>query len=357
MLDKNASGLKLKIAGSIFQASAAFNIKTGESFIARVISLNPFTLSLGNILQGRTMDKALIEMILSKLKLKDSSEVKKLLKAAIEEKKPILKSRLEELSERLEKSGLDLDEQQLAFLVQYFLDERRSYESEGHSSLDLFRYTPSGITARIFEDVKEIMARQPGRADGGIGPKILSGLTVDASSDPIDTALSLKDSFKNILKTIEILSDNNSGDLPVYKKLRDDLLQYALLRSAYQKTGRYPEFMIIRDGDDLSLLEFEISEEHTPEMTGYDGSRRIKLDVNTDSLGGVKFEAFYVPGSMRASLSSCADEEKLLLEADSEELKRSLEQSIQGKVSLNIFAGLPLQEPSVPERRRINFKI
>lgn len=287
VLDKSNGNYKLLIEGNVFQSKLPVSVNVGEALLAKVISVNPFTLSLDKIFQAKMLTAGNLAIILSKLGIAETEVSTKVLKAFLKEEKPLVKSKLKKVIEMLEHEDVKLQEEMLSLLIQVIhMDEGRGSFSK-KSFAKVFQYPLETLSGEILASVKRLNKT-------GIPEEVLLGinkaLVLDGESF---SALEVKEKSQG--KALEILDELiGAGNLSEKVKqeisgLREVLIRFNMLRACYMKTGVYPGFILIKRGDELEMAEYMLESE--PDGKGQK-SYRIKLDMNPGLLGKVAVKGF-----------------------------------------------------------------
>lgn len=287
VLDKSNGNYKLLIEGSVFQSKLPVSLNTGEALLAKVISVNPFTLSLDKIFTAKMLTEGNLALVLSKLGIAETEASSKVLKAFLKEEKPLVKSKLKKVIEMLEHEDVKLSEEMLSLFIQMIhMDEGRGSFSN-KSFVKVFQYPLETLSGEILDSVKRLNKM-------GIPEEVLLGinkaLVLDGESF---SALEVKE--KSQCKAGDMLDElNRAGNIGEKARqeisgLREILIRFNMLRACYMKAGVYPGFILINTGDEIEMAEYRLESE--PDGKGQK-SYRIKLDMNPGLLGKVAVKGF-----------------------------------------------------------------
>lgn len=321
VLDKSNGNYKLLIEGSVFQSKLPVGVSIGETLIAKVIGLSPFTLSLDKIFSAKMLSEGSIAMVLSKLGIAETAVSSKVLKAFLKEEKPLVKSKLKKVIELLEKEDIKLDEQQLSLFIQMVFtdDSRGSFLKKSFAKL--FQYPVETLAGEVLNSVKRLNAM-------GIPEEVISrinhALVLEMPGSESFSAIELKEKSSGRIEDLlgalsekETFSENVKHELSGLKEI---LIRFNMLRACYAKTGVYPGFIIIRSGEELEMAEYSFESE--ADEAGQK-TYKIKLGMNPASLGKVNINGFLSGRSLSAAFGA-SEETSGKLEADKEDLLKSL---------------------------------
>ncbi|HEX2960672.1 MAG TPA: hypothetical protein VHO43_02715, partial [Ignavibacteriales bacterium] len=231
VLDKSNGNYKLLIEGSVFQSKLPVSLNTGEALLAKVISVNPFTLSLDKIFTAKMLTEGNLALVLSKLGIAETEASSKVLKAFLKEEKPLVKSKLKKVIEMLEHEDVKLSEEMLSLFIQMIhMDEGRGSFSN-KSFVKVFQYPLETLSGEILDSVKRLNKM-------GIPEEVLLGinkaLVLDGESF---SALEVKE--KSQCKAGDMLDElNRAGNIGEKARqeisgLREILIRFNMLRACY----------------------------------------------------------------------------------------------------------------------------
>lgn len=356
VLDKPQGGsYKLLIEGNVFQSKLPISLNIGETLIAKVIGLNPFTLSLDNIFTAKMLSGSNIALVLSKLGLAESEVSLKVVKEFLKEEKPLIKSKLKKIIDLLEKENIKLDDEQLSLFIQMVhMDEGRGSFLK-KSFARMFEYPVETLADEVFNSVKRLNAM-------GLGDEVISqinrALVIEIPEKGSISAMELKEKTSAHLE--EVLSPLTQMETPSGKEglkmelliLKETLLRYNMLRACYQRTGIYPGFIIIKSEGDLELAEFRLERDPKEQVQM---CHKIKLEMNPRSLGKITMNGFLSGQNFSASFG--AKEETV------KELEEGKQDLLDALGRINLLPRLNFGEASGPEAvsngsiRQINVRV
>lgn len=321
VLEKSNGNYKLLIEGNVFQAKLPVSVNAGETLIAKVTGLNPFTLSLDRIFSAKMLNESSIALVLSKLGITETEISSKVLKAFLKEEKPVVKSKLKKIIELLEKEDIKLDEQQLSLFIQMILtgDSRGSFLNKSFAKL--FQYPVETLAEDILSSVKRLNSM--GLPDGVIS-RINRALVLEMPQSEKLSAIELKEKSSARIEDLlsesgemEILSENIKQELA---GLKETLVRFNMLRACYARTGVYPGFIIIKSGDELEMAGYRLEDDMNE---AGQKSYKIKLEMNPALLGKVTINGFLSGRNLNAAFRA-SEEAAGKLDLNKEELLTSL---------------------------------
>ncbi|MCU7497140.1 MAG: flagellar hook-length control protein FliK [Ignavibacteria bacterium] len=358
VLDKGPNGTyKLLISGSVFQSKLPVNLNIGEALAAKVIGLNPFTLSLDHIFPAKMLNENNIALLLSKLGIAGTEISSKVLKAFLKEEKPLVKSKLEKVIELLEKEDIKLDDQQqLSLFIQMIHtdDFRGSFLKKSYAKM--FRYSVEILAEEVLGSVKRLNSM-------GIPEEVISrinrALVLDFSETGSLDAIELKekssgkieDQLNALLEKGTLLGDKVKNELLCLKEI---LIRFNMLRACYHRTGIYPGFIIIRTGDGLEMVEYRL--ENDSKEAGIK-PQKLKLEMNPGSLGKITINGFLAGQTLSAAFGCSLESTSEMLNGGKEELIKALER-INILPRLSFGSGVKTGEiPEGGSMRQVNVRI
>lgn len=354
VLDKPGKGVyKLLIEGNVFQSKLPIGANIGETLIAKVISVNPFTLALDNIFPAKMLNNSSIAAVLAKLGLAETEVSVKVLKTFLSEQKPLVKSKLKKIIDLLEKEGIKLDDQQLSLFIQILFPDENKGTFLNKSFAKLFRYPAEDLAAEVLNSVKRLNKM-------GVPEELISqvnrALVMDMAEGENPDAIALKEKtspkqegFFGTLSEMESLSESAKKELSALEEI---LVRFNMLRACYYRTGVYPGFVIVRSGDELELVEYRLEKGG---MQSGQGVHKIKLEMNPGALGKVTIEGFLSGSSLNAVFRS-SEETIEKLASNKEELLQSLGR-INIQPHLNFGNAEKVSENAVNGVRQINVRL
>lgn len=346
VLDKSGDIYRLLINGSVFQAAIPIDVKTGELMLARVISQVPFVLALNGLTGRGALTPQVLDMLLNRLGIRNTHGSKKILQILLETDRPVVRSKMEKLLELMERQDLQFGDAALGFLAAFITSDRTDERYLEGGAAGIFQYLPGDLSLSIFERVQELTAKKDRIP---LEEQVIENLCLSPDMESIEYVLALKENFTRILRTILLLKSGISDRNNTLFILRELLIKYSVLRSHYYSTGRCPEFIIIRNLDGLSLCRYEFENDDTQ------GVKLIRIDMEPQYLGPVRFEAIYGNTSMNCSFT--APEESLVcLERESGKLMELLGKTANGRVNISFNRGIQTTGTTGAKPGRINFR-
>lgn len=350
VLDKSGSSVKLLVEGSVFLAKLPVSLQTGESLLARVMNLQPFTLSLDSLLQLKNINEGAIAALLGKLQLPESAVSSKVLKAFLASGRPVPKSKLQKLIDLIENEGLQLDDRQMAFLVHVVsTGGEAAYQSLNESSIHIFTNSASSLQEKILSTVEDL---HKSSLSGEDIESIESLLTYDISEGSFPGAKELKEAELNTARCIDLIEEMkkrvySSGSLSLLTELQTGLTEYVIFKSYSASAGIIPGFMILKSEEGMELLSYRFDKA--------ENTYRIDLNMQPDLLGAVSLSGFMNDSSLNATFNSGSKAAELM-ESEKESLTLRLKESpgIISRLSFN-SASVNAQTPS--EMRTVNVRV
>ncbi|HEX2866351.1 MAG TPA: flagellar hook-length control protein FliK [Ignavibacteriales bacterium] len=356
VLDKPQGGsYKLLIEGNVFQSKLPISINIGETLIAKVIGLNPFTLSLDNIFTAKMLSGSNIALVLSKLGLSESEVSLKVVKAFLKEDKPLVKSKLKKIIDLLEKENIKLDDEQLSLFIQMLHMDEAGGSRLKKSFARMFEYPVSTLAGEVFNSVKRLNTM--GLGDEAVS-QINRALVMEIPEEGSPSAMELKEKIsvrlEEVLKPFAEVEAPSGGDSLKREIfiLKEALLRYNMLRACHEKTGIYPGFIIVKSEGDLELVEFRLESDTKEQSQNF---HRIKLEMNPRSLGKITMSGF-LSGQNFSATFSAKDE-------TAEELEDGKQDLLDALGRLNLLPRLSFGEVSGREAvsntgmRQINVRV
>lgn len=296
ILEVSVNNVRMLIDGKVFVSKFPGLAQRNENFIARVINLNPFTLSLNLAGSKAILNEAEIIALLTKLNIPDTPLSRKIIRSLISEKKPVEKSRLEELIDHLNKNDIDPDEQQLMIIL------RASGNSDFKQFINetdnwVFKNSVEDIAGEIFNSVCFLM-------NSNLTADILSAIKESLVLDPETTQdlsgfiLSKRGTqFEDLIKTLASFNADLISEEAVRKefiKLKENISRYRTLQNIYYEAGIFPGIIIMKYQGTYELIQYGFQKEQKQLDTLY----KIKIDAAPENLGEIKINSFVGSGSL-----------------------------------------------------------
>jgi hypothetical protein len=320
ILDKTDSVFKLLVDGSVFLANLPVSANIGESMLAKVLSQNPFVLSLDGFFPFNSIPESIVGTLALKLGIENSIIACKVIKALVTANKSVSKAKVEEILEHLKNSGSDIDENQLLYLINLSFGGTEIFRQFGDSSFEVFREEGRGTSEDILSSVSRINAEMP---DSHLATLINEAFVININSGKF-SAGKMKRAPSDILQIIGEISRScapGTDNSQMFLKLKKELTAYIMQMAWQLKSKCREDFIIVENNGLFSLVRYNIRQSAPNEMNvGY----KIHLEFTPEYMGIVKTDLFYTNRSMQISFcSNLADKESL--EKKSKELQKSVE--------------------------------
>lgn len=326
IIEKFKDGYKVLIEGRVFLSKLPINADINESIIAKVLNHTPFTLALNNIITNKGIDES-ISMLLSKLNIPSSLEKERILKLFLLCRKPIVKSKLERLSELLKSNIIDLDDDQLTEAILFLESSDTNYQNITPSLLNLFKIKNSVLAYNILNLLRELNRLLPlSEFSKKINSLLIIKNNVIEKLNPLlirDYAVKLGKVSDLITESQEYISDEKT--LSIIHHLTNSLLIYKIRQALSLNRGNIYLFLIIETDGELELLEFE-SDLHNQDFN-------FNLNMMPENLGLINARGVYTSNSLSLDVFS-NNETRTLLEKNKDELEKELESSIHCRQKL-----------------------
>lgn len=244
VLERAGANSRLLIDGSVFQAQLPMNLTKGEEFLARVVKQQPFTLQtdLAFVHHGPAAS------LLKKLGI-TGKWAEEVLQEFVSRKKPIIKSRIEWIIDKLDNSNHP-DPLQMQLAIGLSMIPIENLEEKAASIRTAMKRSLQQIITEIFQFTAECMS---GTGASPIVKETLEAVLIEpfegeATHDYriIDLAFRL-DSLKK-----EVVGPGYSNIAPFITNLAEYIIQKAL----YNFFSVFPSFSIIRGEKGLELQIF-----------------------------------------------------------------------------------------------------
>jgi hypothetical protein len=246
ILDKQGSNYKLLINGSVFKSSLPINIIKGDEVLARVISHQPFRLTLNNL-------NTTTQNLLSVLNFSDKKEVREFLKEISEKNTPLEKKKLKNFVDFIEKKESGIDHLQLALLAQVYVVVPEYLGNFTEESENIFKYKFEEVVQNIFLSLRKLYNRNETIS------RIIDPLINVANNGSIQNSLTHYDSRDiQIITLINSVSKINIINFSYLKAEFENLcfwlVIYLFQKSVYNYFRIYPDFLVISNDDELYLF-------------------------------------------------------------------------------------------------------
>jgi hypothetical protein len=297
VLGKSSNIFRLLIDGNVFQSKLPVNLLAGESFLAKVISTDPFTLSLDNLLSLSNLSELKIAQLLSKMNIKASPLSDQLFKAFVSAKKVIVKSRFEKLLDIIEKNNLKLDDSQLQFLINVLDTNENSYENLSESFVSTFKHSSLALSEEILNCTTDLLGSH--QMPEELKNKVKNALLINLNSSEEEPVLgqlpmALRKRTNLQAELIQSLNEslhsgalNESVGKNIFRMI-DLLTRYIFLKANNSKVGIYNDFFIAETEDGLQIFEYNVEKtSFTNESYGF------HLKMKPDLLGQIQIDGYF----------------------------------------------------------------
>lgn len=200
VLEKIGDIYKILIEGKLFQANLNVKLNVNDAVIAKVISHEPFTVSLDNLVLSKSVNENVIALFLNKLNLPQTGKSVKALLAFIKADKPLIKEKLLKLIEVLNNPDFEDADSTLELLVKILsaADEKSLVFSKNF--IKNFQKPVEKLIAEIFESVKNLNSQNLPK---DVLEKLNSLIMLDADGMNPEDMSALSKSGKELLKELE----------------------------------------------------------------------------------------------------------------------------------------------------------
>lgn len=269
-------GVKVLIDGKLFIAFIEGKVPLKEEIIAIVQSSNPFTLSLTLISEISKDNTALLDQIIKRMELKNSSFNRKLILKVIEEGNILITSKLAQLTELLsyiKVNGLELS--LLINLVWNNNDKNKQFIDELYS--DLFNETFKEVSEKLFNAINGLLfSNLPQYITHQVNEKLI----YDAKDE---NTKALIDKSKGLSDIIKLLNDYQNSNLSIDNSAISEFIfystKYILQKSMLKEYDYYPDFILANKESELEIIHYSVKKLfHTNNNVSY------KVIFSSDSL-------------------------------------------------------------------------
>ncbi len=291
VLENVKGNFKILVDGNLFQSKLPVKAQAGDVLFAQVLSRNPFTLTLDNFAIGKAGESGLAAVILSKLGLRKTKLADKFISALLKSKKPLSREKLKKALEFMDKTEIDFDAVQFAFLSAYFWDDNAGSFSQKTSVyrrvFDLnFNQLAEAIYRKIvwlsaqnletefYETLKGKLIFETENFERG---NLYTGLF-----GKVKSAIEFVD-FLEAYERKSLLSSSLKRGIDEFKEL---LIKYVLQKSLLNKYGVYADFAVTLADEGLHLWRFEFVK-----VISSNGDVVYRLETATQTRRGEKISA------------------------------------------------------------------
>ncbi len=248
-------GVKALIDGKLYIAFIEGKIPIKEEIIAIVQSSNPFTLSLTLNSELSKDNTVLLDEVIKKFELKNSSFNRKLILKVIEEGNILIKSKFVQLTELLryiKVNGLELS--LVINLVWNNNDKNKQFIDELYS--DLFNETFKEVSENLFKAINELLfSNLPQYITHQIGEKLIYNRKDENTK-------SLVDKSKGLYEIIKLLNEyqnsNANADTAIILEYILYSTKYILQKSVLKDYDYYPDFVIVKKDNELEIIHYSV---------------------------------------------------------------------------------------------------
>lgn len=289
IIDKIQGKFKITINGKLFQAEFPFDFLKGESLIAKIVKLNPITLSLDNI---NLVDKTVLYSLLERLNVDKNKRTVLSLEILLRINKPLSKTNIESLANFLSEFE-DIEDNRAEFLAEIYFAKRDENGFDVKRYASLFRHDLKYLATKIAELAKlvENLKSMP-----EVKYLINQTFYLESESSSFDKnfyqkVASFKDNLKELLlKLVDyVLSDEAKGlskdDLKTLNALIENVKSYLFQKITLESLGIYSGFIIYKDKDRERLIEYEFQKSDKSDLKN---ALTLNLKFDTEAFGEVK---------------------------------------------------------------------
>ncbi len=248
-------GVKVLIDGKLFIAFIDGKIPIKEEIIALVTNSNPVSLSLNISSQLKNEQNILVDQILEKFGLKNTTHFRSIILRVIEEGIILIKSKivlLEELIRSIKVDGLEFS--LLLNLVWSNQDKSRHYIEDLYDKL--FDESFEEVCDGLFNSVNELLFSNI--------PQYLSQQIRDTliyNEEEINTTslINKTDRVFNLIKQLNNhkndVANNKSNEIATFINYGT---KYILQKSVFKEYDYYPDFVIVNREAELTIINYSI---------------------------------------------------------------------------------------------------
>jgi len=257
ILEKLSQGVKVLIDGKLFIAIINENVAIQEELIAWVADSEKFELTLNLSTQFKKNSSDILLEIILKLGLSNNINTNTMLTKIIEERKPVIKSKVNLLIEFISQNQMKFSDSQLSLLINILWGEKEN-------SIKLAEELFGNITKEPFEDIcKQLFEVTSEIIFVKIPSFILQQINrtiFDSQTDNIEALYNKKEiiiksviSLNNYITNESMMENRN-----ILEKYIEYGTKYILQKTILQKYDYYPEFVIAKNENELILIILEI---------------------------------------------------------------------------------------------------
>ncbi|MEE9429546.1 MAG: hypothetical protein V3V16_00800 [Melioribacteraceae bacterium] len=257
ILERLELGVKVLIDGKLFIAIINENVAMQEELIAWVTDSEKFELSLNLSNQFRENSNYILSEINTRFGFSNSVSANKILTKIIEERKPVIKSKVKLLFEYIQQNQLKLSDSQIFLLINILWDEKGNSTNFIEELFENILSEPfENVCKQLFEITNEIIfAKIPSFIIQQINKTVY-----DSSTDNVDALYNKKEIITKAVISLNNYLTNETliGNRDVVEKYVEYGTKYILQKTILQQYNCYPEFVIAKNENELILIMLEI---------------------------------------------------------------------------------------------------
>ncbi len=281
---------RILVNGSLFQSQLPFLAESGEKFLAKVIKHKPFSLALDNLTTEEEMGPNAISVMLSKIGIEENEISRKILKSVINNKKPLVKSKLKRVIDYLVSQNGNYDEIQTALLLNIVWSLGEEISRDFISSFELiFDLSFEELSQAILTSLEKLNIIDAGNE---IVKKLNSLLIYQVeNTDVHSNILAVTDKSKMFVEISKMIDDYDiRGQLKSELNIMQTLmLKYILQKSIFNMFMTFPEFIIVNSG---RILETIIVRYDKLKRSNGELLYKIASDFHATNLGDFNFLSY-----------------------------------------------------------------
>ena len=281
---------RILVNGSLFQSQLPFLAESGEKFLAKVIKHKPFSIALDNLTAEEEMGPNVISVMLSKIGIEENEISRKILKEAIKNKKPLVKSKLKKVIDYLVSQNGNYDEIQIGLLLNIIWSLGEEISRDFISSFELiFDLSFEELSQAILTSLEKLNLLE---AENEIVKKLNKILIYQVGTKNFHSNIfAVTDKSKKFVEISKMIDDCD-----IYGQLKAELnimqtlmLKYILQKSIFNMFMTFPEFIIVNSG---RILETIIVRYDKLKSTNGELLYKISSDFHATDLGDFNFLSY-----------------------------------------------------------------
>jgi hypothetical protein len=248
-------GVKVLIDGKLFIAFIDGKIPIKEEIIALVTNSNPVSLSLNISSPLKNEENILVDQILEKFGLKNTTQFRSIILRVIEEGNILIKSKiilLEELIRSIKVDGLEFS--LLLNLVWSNQDKSRHYIEDLYDKLfdESFEEVCDGlfnaVNELLFSNIPQYLSQQI-RNTLIYNEEEINTTSLINKTDPVFNLIKQLNNHKNDV------ANNKSNEIATFINYGT---KYILQKSVFKEYDYYPDFVIVNREAELTIIHYSI---------------------------------------------------------------------------------------------------